>query len=105
MSTRRLGQHSFSHSVISDHLESIRLQCSDTEVRHLRCFSLADLIVGVQTAARAPLCSLLFRYSQTEQNEGALAREDKTRIKTTQVNWREHLAPTVGPEEAPSPLN
>ena len=45
---------------------------------------------------RAPLCSLLFRYSQTENNEGALAREDKPRIKTTLVNRREHLAPTVG---------
>jgi len=44
-------------------------------------FPLADLIVGVQTAARASLCSLLFRYSQTEQDEGALAREDKPRIK------------------------
>jgi len=48
-------------------------------------------------AARAPLCSLLFRYSQMEQNEGVLAREDKPRIKTTLVNRREHLAPTVGP--------
>jgi len=57
----------------------------------LWCFSLADLIVGVQTAARAPLCPLLFRYSQTEQNEGALAREDKPRTKTTLVNRREQL--------------
>ena len=32
------------------------------------------MIFGVQTAARAPFCPLLFRYSQTEQNEGALAR-------------------------------
>ena len=30
----------------------------------LWCFSLADLIVGVQTAARVPFCSLLFRYSR-----------------------------------------
>jgi len=48
-------------------------------------------------AERAPLCSLLFRYSQTEQNKGALAREDKPRLKMTQVNRWEHLAPTVGP--------
>ena len=47
-------------------------------------------------AARAPLCSLIFRYSQTEQNKGALAREDKPRAKTIPVNRREHLAPTVG---------
>jgi len=47
-------------------------------------------------AARAPLCSLLFRYSRTEQNEGALAREDKPRAKTIPMNRREHLAPTVG---------
>jgi len=46
----------------------------------------------VQTAARAPLCSLLFRYSETEQNEGALAREDKPRIKTTQINRREQFS-------------
>jgi len=33
-----------------------------------------------------------------ELNEGALDREKKPRIKTTQVNRREHLAPTVGPD-------
>ncbi len=43
----------------------------------LWCFSLADLIVGVQTAAGVPLCPLLFSYSQMEQNKGTLAREDK----------------------------
>jgi len=42
-------------------------------------------------AVRAPLCSLLFRYSQTEQNEGALARKDKPRAKTVPVNRREHI--------------
>jgi len=35
----------------------------------------------VQTAARAPICSLLFQVSQTERNEGALARKDKPRAK------------------------
>ena len=45
----------------------------------------------MQTAARAPLRPLLFRYSQTEQNEGALAREDKPRAKTVPVNWREQV--------------
>ena len=84
--------HSISHSVILDHLQSIPSRCSDTEACHLWCFSLADLIVEVQTAARAPLCSLLFRYSQTEQNEGALAREDKPRTKTTLVNRREQYS-------------
>ena len=79
-----------SYSVIQlfDHLQSIHSRCSDTEVCHLWCFSLADLIVGVQMAARAPLCPLLFRYSQTEQNEGAPAREDKPRTKTHPVNRR-----------------
>ena len=51
----------------------------------------SDLIVEVQTAARAPLCSLLFRYLQTERNEGAIAREEKPRTKTTLVNRREQL--------------
>ena len=77
VSTRQLGQPRSSYTVLV-------LQYS------LWCFSLADLIVGVQTAARARLCSLLFRYSQTEQNKGALARDDKPRAKTIPVNRREH---------------
>ena len=71
---------------------------------HLWCSSLADLIVGVQTAARAPLCSLLFRYLQTERNEGAIAREDKPRTKTTLVNRREHYSSEVPRPEASTPL-
>ena len=35
------------------HLQSIQLRCSETEVFGVFCL-LADLIVGVQTAARAP---------------------------------------------------
>jgi len=88
---KQLGQHSTSIQLL-DHLQSIHSRCSDTEVCHLWCFSLADLIVGVQMAARAPLCPLLFRYSQTEQHKDTLAREDKLRTKTTLVNRREQHA-------------
>ena len=44
----------------------------------------------------APLFTSI-RYSQTEQDEGALAREDRPRAKTIPVSRTEHLAPTVGP--------
>jgi len=45
----------------------------------------------VQTAARAPLCSLLFSGFFGGANEGALARKDKPRAKTIPVNRPEHL--------------
>ena len=38
-----------------------------------------------------PFVHFFFRYSQTEQNEGALAREDKPRAKTIPVNRREQI--------------
>jgi len=35
------------------------MRCSDTDVHSFWCFLLADLSVGVQTAARAPFCPSL----------------------------------------------
>ena len=44
----------------------------------------------MQTAARAPLCSLLFSGVFDGANEDALARKDKPRAKTIPVNRPEH---------------
>ena len=44
----------------------------------------------MQTATRAPLCSLLFSGVFDGANEGALARKDKPRAKTIPVNRSEH---------------
>ena len=44
-------------------------RCSDTEVQSFWCFLLADLSVGVQTAARAPFCPSL-QESTGNQWEG-----------------------------------
>ena len=41
-------------------------RCSDTEVHSFWCFLLADLSVGVQTAARAPLCPSLQDYTDIQ---------------------------------------
>ena len=48
-------------------------RCSDTWVDSFWCFLLADLNVGVQTAARAPLCSLFCRNSQAISGKESLA--------------------------------
>jgi len=60
------------------------------------CFLLADLSVGVQTAARAPICSLLCRCSRITEKGVSLVDGQGRTERRTQVNRQEHLAPTVG---------
>jgi len=50
------------------------------------CFLLADLSVGVQTAARAPICPLLCRYSQIARGKVSLADGQGCAQRRTQVN-------------------
>jgi len=65
------------------------------------CF--ANLIVGVQKAARAPFVLPCFRCSRQCRvnicigDEGVLVHESRLRTKIFPVNRQEHLAPTVGP--------
>jgi len=65
------------------------------------CFLLADLIVGVQTAVRAPF---FLSVSGTHGGVGgisgtktkvSLLRESQLRAKHALANRQEHLAPTV----------
>ena len=49
------------------------------------CFLLADLSVGVQTAARAPFCPSL-QVSTGSQREGVPSWRGRLRTKTSQVN-------------------
>ena len=65
-------------------------RCSDTEVHSFWCFLLADLSVGVQTAARAPLCPSL-QESTGNQWEGVPSWRSRSRTKTSQVNRTEHI--------------
>ena len=83
MSTRQLGQHSFSHTVS---VIEIIIQFSVTLV------FLASWLDHRSANDRegAPLFTS-FRYSQTEQDEGALARKDKPRVKTISVNRPEQI--------------
>jgi len=59
-----------------------------------------DLTVGVQTAARAPFVSFFSGDSiggRERRNGGFLDAKLTETHKDVLVNWREHLAPTVGP--------
>jgi len=55
------------------------------------CFSLADLSVGVQTAARAPICPLLCRGSQVTGRKVSLADGQDRTERRTQVNRPEQF--------------
>jgi len=48
-------------------------RCSETWVDSFWCFLLADLSVGVHTAARAPLCPLFCRNPQVTSGKETLA--------------------------------
>ena len=58
------------------------------------CSLLADLSVGVQTAARAPICPLLCRCSQVTRRKVSLADEQGRTERRTQVNRKEQFAMT-----------
>ena len=55
------------------------------------CFSLADLSVGVQTAARAPICPLRCRCSQVTRRKVSLADGQGRTERRTQVNRQEQV--------------
>ena len=87
---RKLGRKSISYSVIwppSEHSFAV-LRYGGVS---LWCFSPADLIVGVQTAARTPLCSLLFQVHTGGAERRCPSLRDRPRAKISLVNLPEQL--------------
>ena len=55
------------------------------------CFLLVDLSVGVQTAAREPICPLLCRYSQIARRKVSVTDGQGCTQRRTQVNRPEQI--------------
>ena len=65
--------HTHIHSYFFYHLQSATRGAQIREWTVFWCFLLADLSVGVQTGARAPLCPLFCRNSQEISGKESLA--------------------------------